>query len=291
MDKLKNSDFDYLFFDLDGTLLDSQKNISHSSIEILQKMHKQGKKYSIVTGRPHYLAKQEFFDLNCDFPAICCNGSLIYDFKNNKIVYKNPITKKAAKEVFDALIASKVVFLIYTCEQIYGFHQNHQKPDWFIWLESTITKRDKENQFNFDWFDLNNQKHQFNPDKHDILKFLVIKRDTAIESINISESKVQKISDIYIINSQVHVYDIMPLNNSKGRSLQLLAQKYHINLDRSLVFGDEDNDISMFQSAKFSIVMGQAKPEVKKFATFITDDNDSDGIYKFLSQINTNEKR
>ncbi|WP_435130318.1 HAD family hydrolase [Mycoplasma sp. 6243] len=285
MDKLKNSDFEYLFFDLDGTLLDSHKNITPQSYQGIQRMRSLGKKYSVITGRPHYLAKEEFFNLDCDYPAICCNGSLIYDFQNDQIVYKNPINKASAKAVFEALIASGVVFLVYTCNQIYGFHKNVGKPSWFAWLEETIAKRRKENQFAFDYYDLNHQNPNFNTDEHDILKFLVIKRDSTAEKTDISAMKISKIDNVYIINSQVHVYDIMPINNSKGKSLQILADKYNIDLNKTLVFGDEDNDVSMFEVAKYSVAMGQARDEVKSKATFITNSHDEQGIANFLNML------
>ncbi|MEG1461991.1 MAG: HAD hydrolase family protein, partial [Anaerorhabdus sp.] len=46
-----------------------------------------------------------------------------------------------------------------------------------------------------------------------------------------------------------------------------------------IVFGDGMNDIKMFEKAAFSVAMGNAEEELKKLASYITDDADSDGIY------------
>ncbi|UUD36570.1 HAD family hydrolase [Mycoplasmopsis citelli] len=287
MDKLKNSDFEYVFFDLDGTLLNSKKEILPSSKEAIATLKKLNKKMSIITGRPPYLAKEEFLSLNLHYPVICCNGALIYDFYKNKIVYKNPIDPQSTKQVFDILIKNNVTFLIYTTTKgILGFYNKETLPEWFSWISSTNAKRKPENQFPFEYHTYFEWKAlNFEITKEEIVKFLVIKSDSRLEDAQQAATELTNVSNIYMINSQAKVFDIMPVGISKGDSLKKLAQLYEINLDKTLVFGDEDNDISMFKVAKYSVAMGQSKDAVKQHASYITTSNDEDGIYQFLNKI------
>ena len=49
-----------------------------------------------------------------------------------------------------------------------------------------------------------------------------------------------------------------------------------------MVLGDDINDIEMLKVAGISVVMSNASDEIKKLGTYITSDNDSDGVAKAL---------
>lgn len=66
----------------------------------------------------------------------------------------------------------------------------------------------------------------------------------------------------------------------------MLSKIQNIDLNKTIVFGDEHNDISMFNVSKYSVAMGQANLEIKNAATFITLSNNDDGIYDFFEKIN-----
>lgn len=70
--------------DLDGTLLDDQKRILPGSLTALNLARKAGVKVLIVTGR-HHVAIHPFYQaLDLDTPAICCNGTYLYDYLGKK---------------------------------------------------------------------------------------------------------------------------------------------------------------------------------------------------------------
>lgn len=66
--------------DLDGTLLTPKKTLLPSSIEALARAREAGYQLIIVTGR-HHVAIHPFYQaLTLDTPAICCNGTYLYDY-------------------------------------------------------------------------------------------------------------------------------------------------------------------------------------------------------------------
>lgn len=70
--------------DLDGTLLDNQKRILPQSLAALAQARAAGIKVVVVTGR-HHVAIHPFYQaLEIDTPAICCNGTYLYDFQQKK---------------------------------------------------------------------------------------------------------------------------------------------------------------------------------------------------------------
>lgn len=70
------------------------------------------------------------------------------------------------------------------------------------------------------------------------------------------------------------------------KNVSHLILQFKIDLKRTVVFGDNHNDISMFQVAGLSIAMGNAEEELKRVADHITLTNDesgvSDAIYKYI---------
>lgn len=78
-----------LFTDLDGTLLDDQKNISRENIENIETALRGGHKIVVTTGRPLVSAIAQSKSLGLAHEgcyAIAFNGSCIYDFSKNKVV-------------------------------------------------------------------------------------------------------------------------------------------------------------------------------------------------------------
>ena len=62
-----------------------------------------------------------------------------------------------------------------------------------------------------------------------------------------------------------------------------------IDRESTVAFGDGENDISMLQSAGYSIVMGNASDKVKEYADFITKSNNEDGVAYVIEKIINNQ--
>ncbi|WP_416374155.1 HAD hydrolase family protein [Mycoplasmopsis cynos] len=118
------------------------------------------------------------------------------------------------------------------------------------------------------------------------MKILVIVSDSDLTYVHSFCDELRNIKGIYTIKSQSNVIDIMPNNCSKGEALNMLSKIQNIDLNKTIVFSDEHNDISMFNVSKYSVAMGQANLEIKNAATFITLSNNDDGIYDFFEKIN-----
>ncbi|WP_308700345.1 HAD family hydrolase [Mesomycoplasma hyorhinis] len=279
--KEKKISFQNIVFDLDGTLLDKDKNILNSTLSILNQLHQQAnKKLIIATGRPWYFTKRYINQVKPDLPIISCNGSLIYDFKAKKVIFINPIESKIAKFVFDVLKKEEITFLIYSDRQIYAFSKNKEKKDWFIWLEKTQKALEKEEQFDIDFFDTANSDFDIN--KLKVVKFLMIKSDSNLKNIENAVEQFKNLDKIYLLSSSPKVIDIMPVGSSKGDGLKILAKDFNLELNATISFGDEANDVSMFEVCKYSVAMGQADHYVREKASFSIENHNSDAIFNFL---------
>ncbi len=76
--------------------------------------------------------------------------------------------------------------------------------------------------------------------------------------------------------------DVNPLGQSKKVGIDIFLDYFGITLNETMSFGDGGNDITMLQHTHIGVAMGNANPEVKDIADYITDDVDHDGIWNAL---------
>jgi Cof subfamily protein (haloacid dehalogenase superfamily) len=79
------------------------------------------------------------------------------------------------------------------------------------------------------------------------------------------------------------VVEIIPIGVSKATGLRKIQQHYGISPLRIMAFGDEMNDLEMFNYASISVAMGNANPALLPHATYITDDCENEGIAAYLN--------
>ena len=80
--------------------------------------------------------------------------------------------------------------------------------------------------------------------------------------------------------------DILHKDGGKQNGIKAFLKEYNIDAQETMAFGDGNNDKEMFEFVSTSVAMGNAKEELKKCATYITDDIDNDGIYNALKFFN-----
>src|SRR3712207_9584296 len=71
---------------------------------------------------------------------------------------------------------------------------------------------------------------------------------------------------------------------SKGKGVKVLADFYGISQDEVICMGDGENDLSMIKYAGLGVVMGNAPDAIKKYADYIADTNDNDGVAKVIEE-------
>ena len=118
-------------------------------------------------------------------------------------------------------------------------------------------------------------------------KFLLVGDPARMPEV---EEKMQQrfAGRLSIYRSQPFFIETMPLGVEKAASLRLLLERYGLGPQNLMACGDGWNDLPMLALAGLGVAMGNAVPEVKAAADFVTADNDHDGVglavEKFLLQ-------
>ena len=270
----KKNDIKYVYFDLDGTLLDSDKNIPKKHIEAIKILKSKGIKVGIATWRPPYLALDIIDKIKPNLPTVTINGNLIYYGKDKQVPIKS-LSQNQIKDFMFFAKKNKLNYLAYSDDAIY--FKEYISSNHLDWIKKDSAKKEK--QFCTPLFPL--EKLPKN-----IYKFLITVKDYNGYNIDKIKAFVNKLKGTYLIQSQLGLLDLMPENVSKANALKYLEEKKILNLKNTMCIGDSNNDISMLKIAGLSVAMVNSTSDIKKHADIITSEtNDQGGLLELINGI------
>lgn len=277
MDK-KSTNLKFIF-DLDGTLLTSDKVLTTETIKQIHLLQAQNHLVFIATGRPYYMNKEIIELLNIQTPIISANGAAIYDPKTEKIIYSNTFSQKDAEQITLILEKYQIDFLAYALDQMLG--ENIHNP---LWFEKMIYPKVKDPSYKYSWKYTETQVSKETQNLK-FIKFLILAQKIEPSILEKALAEIEKVSsNIYFVKSQSSVIDIMPKGSNKWNSVQKAFAYMNLDISNSYAFGDALNDFEMIKNASCGIAMGNAVAEVKKVAKIIIDTNDNEGVARFLAR-------
>lgn len=251
-----------IVLDLDGTYLNSSKQVSERNLAAVLSCYRLGMKIIIATARPPRTVKEFLPD---SLLEIC---SFVY-YNGAQVICRHSNT-----EIYESIPSSLTAEIISHCLL--------HNPD----IELTMEVRDE-------WYSIKELDYSstMNVMTNPVVKSLeeLVQYDaTKILISGFDQSKLlkelfgQQVNIIETDNNQL--VQIMPLQASKELAIIKLCNIYHLNSDSVIVFGDDHNDIGLFRTFGYSVAMGNAIPELKQIADEITESNDLDGVAMILER-------
>lgn len=261
-------------FDLDGTLLTSQATILDSSKQAIKQAQALGLKVFIVTGRHHTAVRPYYHELGLDTPVVCCNGTYLYDFKQDKVLWGNPLTTAQANFLVRSAQELGIHVAIYTRDSMTYEQLNAHFTKFLKWVDSCEDSiRPSVKQVNF-------------PELLDgnTLIWKVLISDPDLEKMQnfVEKLPLDQFSPEW---SWVDRVDITAQGNSKGECLTELLKLENIDPKNVIAFGDNFNDISMLSTVGMGIAMGESEQEVQQHAKMTIGSNNEDSIAQTLNQL------
>ena len=260
--------------DLDGTLLNDKQEISIKTKQALQKASKMGIKIVPCSGRPFPGIKDYLNELDLKDSTqyvVAFNGALVLNAQGKPIVeellsYDDFIFFEKIADKLQANFHIEVRDKFITLDHFINYYLSRES-----WLTSEVSQLKDISE------DIKFTKAMFSGSPAEMKNIYRNLSEEVFERYNVSTSDETLIE----INSK---------QASKGNALKALAKKLNLKEDEVMIFGDQTNDISMFDVPGFyKVAMGNAVPEIKKRANFITKTNNEDGIAYALRRLVFNE--
>lgn len=255
-------------FDVDDTLLNTEKIITPKTKEALLNAQKSGIKLCVASGRLPYGVRPYALELD-----ILKNGGYYFGFNGGavlnsgeELISSHYLDSSYIKPVYDLLRPTNITTMVHKGDVIYS----DRKVNDYTHIESDaiglpLNPVDDIAEF-VDW-----RLH----------KMLLCGEPAELKSFEkrLKDELGEKL-DIYL--SAPWFLEVMPKGINKGKGLEAVCRDSGIAPNEVIAFGDSFNDISMIRRAGTGVAMGNAEDELKKSADMVTDTCDNDGIAKAL---------
>lgn len=243
----------YLFFDIDGTLLAGgvKGYIPESTKLALAKLREEGHFIAIATGRAQHMACPYMHELGVD--NMVSDGGCGITIEG-KLLGIEPLPRE------------EVISLLHECREK-GFA-------WGIQVDNSDTRLVPDERF----FEATHDvylKNQIVPglepeDFESIYKAYVVCREH-------EEDQLENLKRVPWCRYMPEYFFVEPME--KARGIRRVMDYYGADYRDAIVFGDGDNDLSMFTDDWIKVAMGNATPRLKAKADLITTAVDDNGIY------------
>lgn len=265
-------DIKLIAIDLDGTLLDSERNLSQENYQAIQEAKKAGIQVVLCTGRPlrsmNYLLDALHLKEAGDL-AITYNGGLIQETNTGNVIHEITFNREDCLDIYKLSQELNLPVNFIDLDYIY-------EPPYPVGVESLYMKRNinipSEQALRFT--DLNMEEV---PDPFSINTIIMSRPAEELDAA------FPKIPDIYFEKYNIHksastLLEFTPKKVNKGYAMRVVGEMLDLNKDQIMGIGDQDNDFYLLKNAGLGVAMENGVKAVKEVADYITTSNDEHGV-------------
>lgn len=245
----------YFFFDYDGTLTDRRTmKLVPSSKEALDLLQANGHFVALATGRAHYKARSVMDKLGLHNMVCNGGGGIVID---DELVRNNPLDLDKVKQLLREVTTNNIGYELQITDSI-DIYSNNNLFDIQCGGRREPTECIINPDFDFE------------------------KCDTILKAyISATEQQEQLLPTLKEIGHLRFERGYLIIqHDDKKKGIIELMEYLNAPLEDVVVFGDDTNDINMFDSRWTSIAMGNGVDELKAIASYVADNSYDDGVYK-----------
>ena len=269
--------------DLDGTLLSPKAELTDFAKSAINGFCSSGGRFTIATARTAATVEGIFKGVTLSDPCILMNGVCTYDLNEKRYTEINHIPKEAVIRILEIVKKYNISGFLYTIKngELSTFYENTDSPGAAEFIEERVKKYNKPFTKIDSFFDYTDQGCIYFSvsDKYEKLA------DAKNEIAKIDGIHTEFYRDIY--NTDCWYMEICSDMASKRSALKrLMAEQGY---DRAVGFGDNLNDLPLFECCDVKYAVSNARDEVKDAADHVIGSNADDAVAKLLISITGKE--
>lgn len=260
--------------DLDGTLLNSRKELTAYTKRVITEAIERGVIVLAATGRPYIGVPEELKTLPGMRYALTSNGARILDTKTGETLVEHLLSQENAKKALEIFQKYDTLQEVYYDGQGYAekeklvhIERYHKNPNMWEYVRTSRKAVD----------DIRGVMRRENRSM-DKVQALFAKMDERAKAWE----ELKQFQELALVGSLGYNIEVNSRGVNKGRGLLELGKLLGIRREEIMSVGDGDNDIAMLKESGLGVAMGNADSEVKQAADYITDTNDEDGAAKAI---------
>ena len=264
-----------LAFDMDGTVLNSQKKISPRTRAALDALAARGVFVVVSSGRNLAELADYREDLKAMRYGILISGGMIYDFLNDAPIKVHAVDEPTIFKLIDFGLETRAMIHLHTIHRSVAREadiQNMAAFDMAIYQD----------MFNRLCERCDDCREYVRAHPGEVIKVNLYHRDKNSRDKNFSRISKMNLS---ISFAEAFNLEMSPANVTKGSGLAELCEFLKLDLRETVAIGDADNDKEILQTAGQGVAMGNASDAIKNLADLVTLDNDHDGVASAIEKI------
>jgi Cof subfamily protein (haloacid dehalogenase superfamily) len=265
--------FDLGAFDLDGTVLRRNLRITRETITALQRLRDRGMRLVVATGRRfedagEYAQRLGFSDRD---PVICYGGSMVRRINGETLLHRT-LPRNLGVEVLEWAAQRDLHARVFVDGGLVT------SPDTPAALEHLRSYGEP------DLSAVESPAEWLRDSGEEPTKLVIVDYPDDIGGW-LEEARCAFAGRLFITRSLPHYVEIGGLEGTKSEALQFLCERWGIEQDRVLAFGDADNDIDMLRFAGRGVAVGGMTGEVREAADEVVPGVDEDGVARYVNRL------
>ncbi len=256
--------------DLDGTLVNSQSNISAENLKAIELMAEKGAFFVPSTGRAFWDLPNELRNNEHIRYFICSNGAVVFD-KHTKQSHLVGIRKKLSQEIFAILRSYEVHLSVRDSGKCY-VDERYINDEAFDYYNVFAAHRAVVSEFalrlkDFAPFcDALTKVEAISASFHDRAEMLA------------ARERLERLGGLRVVDASEYMLEIVNVEAGKGNALLWLCEHLGVSREESIGVGDSDNDSTMLCAAGLGLAVSNACESLKETADEIICSNDEHAI-------------
>lgn len=266
--------YDLVAFDMDGTLLNSEKHVSRNTRAAIKKAAEAGKQVVLATGRCVAELKDCGDELADVRYMVCESGALLYDSWKDEILYRETLPESLADFILQAIADEDVMPYYFVKGQAFTERGKLERLEHYLMgiyrpmMERVCVQ-------------IEDISSEYKRNKPGIEKLNLYCASTELRERMKEKLRNQPATLAYAETASL---EISPLNVSKVNGLKRLSSILHIPMERMIAVGDADNDETMLRAAGLSVAMGNSLAHIKELCDVVVAGNDQDGCVQVIEE-------
>lgn len=244
--------------DMDGTLLQAGYGVPKENLDGIERFVARGGRFTVATGRSVEAVRRYVDWLQLSAPAILCNGSLLYDYAKNEVLYNKTLDPR----VRDIVAEIRKVF------PELGVEVHSVEGITAVAMNEAVYRHTAREHIPFVLAELDTL-----PDGWNKVLF-ADEEESKLAAVERFVARKRQTDDLYneftFVRTSKIYYELVPSDVNKGEGLRKLAELLGVPMENTVAIGDYDNDLPMLEAAGYSAAVADALPEVKAAVDVVT---------------------
>ena len=262
--------------DLDGTLLRSDGSLSPFTRDAISALSRAGALFTFATARTYATVIPMFRGVDLRQPLVLMNGVVIYDPVRKRTLRHHPLPVaigRKAEEIFAKYGKNPMLYFETDSTMRVEYKSLCNEPQ-----RRYVAQRDNFYNKGFE------QVERYDFEKGDFLYIVTLDDKNEIEPIYREMSALPGVHFTFYEDNYTDCYFLEGMRDDVSKATGAAEVKAFVGADRIVAFGDNLNDLPLFELADESFAVANAHPALKEKATAVLESNDTDAVARFLLQ-------